>query len=274
MTEDPPFLVRAVYAVAGERQGADYYWDNRGRRGNRQPGRTYVAQLCRSGRAFIERDGKRHICPPGSAMLFSHGEASAYGNAEAGPYLCDWVAFGGTALDPIYQWLVRQHGPVAALPPGSEGRERFEDLLRRRASGGFRDAFHETALCSAFFLSLLSRLRQAQLEADPLSRAHDLFSERYALPITVDTVAAEVGLSREYLSRAYKRRYGEPPSRRLRRLRLEQADRLLATTTLPSRAIAQECGYGDPSAFVRAYRKARGHPPRLNFTSRKHIRQA
>jgi len=262
-----PFLIETVYAVPHEVQGPEYFWDNRRRKPKLYEGRSHVLQLCREGTAFIEVEGKRHLSTPDTAMIFRHGEDSAYGNALDAPYTNAWLAFSGEPMTGIYDFLRDQHGPVIPLPDGTESRERFNDLIGRRQASAFNSPFHESALCQTFFMRLLDQLREAVHRTDPIVRARDLLREQFSLPISVKTIADEAGLSREYFSRAFTERYHQSPSSYLKELRFAQADRLLTTTELPLEAIARDCGYTDTSAFVRAYRRAKGKSPRKQTSS-------
>jgi AraC-like DNA-binding protein len=79
--------------------------------------------------------------------------------------------------------------------------------------------------------------------------------------LTVDIVAAELGCSRAQLYRLFAAR-GQTVAGHLRELRLQHAAALLRTR--PAAAvglIAAHCGYGEPIAFDRAFRRRFGMTP-------------
>ena len=57
---------------------------------------------------------------------------------------------------------------------------------------------------------------------------------------TVDEIADAVGIEPERLARGFRRAYGEPLSEYLRRIRVNAAARLLATTDEPISQVAGE----------------------------------
>jgi transcriptional regulator GlxA family with amidase domain len=70
-------------------------------------------------------------------------------------------------------------------------------------------------------------------------------------------LAANAGVSVRHLTRLFRDQLGEPPGRLVRRVRLEVAARMLASTVLPLPQIARACGFSSAEtlrqAFVASY---------------------
>jgi transcriptional regulator GlxA family with amidase domain len=70
-------------------------------------------------------------------------------------------------------------------------------------------------------------------------------------------LAANAGVSVRHLTRLFREQLGEPPGRLVRRVRLEVAARMLASTVLPLPQIARACGFSSVEtlrqAFVASY---------------------
>ncbi len=75
-------------------------------------------------------------------------------------------------------------------------------------------------------------------------------------------IAARVGLSRSHFSRLVTAASGEPPAALRRRILLERAAYLLATTDSTILDVAVESGYSSHEAFTRAFSAAHGLTPR------------
>ena len=97
--------------------------------------------------------------------------------------------------------------------------------------------------------------------ARPLARARAFIEANYRAPITLAAVAGHAGLSESRLSTLYKARFGLTPGRQIARLRLGEAASLLAGTALPITQVALRVGYGDQSAFSRAFQRETGETP-------------
>jgi transcriptional regulator GlxA family with amidase domain len=71
-------------------------------------------------------------------------------------------------------------------------------------------------------------------------------------------LAADAGVSVRHLTRLFREQLGEPPGRLVRRVRIELAARMLASTALPLPQVARACGFSSAEtlrqAFVASYR--------------------
>lgn len=74
-------------------------------------------------------------------------------------------------------------------------------------------------------------------------------------------LAARVGVSRSVLAARTTALLGEPLGRYVRRVRIERAAALLASTDLPVKTIAARVGYDSEPAFARAFARMRGTTP-------------
>ena len=97
---------------------------------------------------------------------------------------------------------------------------------------------------------------------DPtMARVLGLLHDRPAEPWTLETLAAEVHLSRSTLARRFSEAVGEPPLAYLTRWRMQLAAHRLRATTHPVESVAHSVGYRSAYAFNRAFARHRGQPP-------------
>ena len=138
--------------------------------------------------------------------------------------------------------------------------------LRRAVLSGAPDLYAETA---AGFLAAhllwthagFAAPEPARRDDGRMRRADAYLREHLGEAHSLDRLAHEAGLSRFHFLRMFKQAYGETPFRRLTRLRIEQARRLLGGTDEQVSRIAFRCGYDDPAHFASAFRRAVGVPP-------------
>jgi len=93
-------------------------------------------------------------------------------------------------------------------------------------------------------------------------RAATFIAEHATEPLTLDTVAAEAGLSSFHFLRLFRRQLGVTPHQYLVRARLRRAAALLVDTELPVTDVAYAAGFADLSNFVRTFHRAAGVSPR------------
>jgi transcriptional regulator GlxA family with amidase domain len=99
--------------------------------------------------------------------------------------------------------------------------------------------------------------------ADQLIHRVQSFMEAHlAAGVSVGELAAQASVSTRTLDRRFKAATGLTPRAYLQRIRIDAAKRLLETTTDPVDQLSARVGYGDPTAFRRAFTQATGLGPR------------
>lgn len=100
-----------------------------------------------------------------------------------------------------------------------------------------------------------------------VGRALALIHARPAHAWTLETLAAESGLSRSALAQRFATLVGCPAMQYLARWRIQVAARLLADGTAKVGAVGREVGYASEAAFSRSFKKLAGVSP-ANWRSR------
>ncbi len=89
----------------------------------------------------------------------------------------------------------------------------------------------------------------------------DWIRARLDQQLTVETLAAESGMSPRNFSRAFTREMGMSPAKAVERLRLEVARERVENSPEPIEKIAAHLGFHDPERMRRAFLRAFGQPP-------------
>jgi transcriptional regulator GlxA family with amidase domain len=101
-------------------------------------------------------------------------------------------------------------------------------------------------------------------------RVQEWIEARHSEPIGAQAMAAAGHMSVRNLNRRFRAATGMAPLNYLRIVRLETAKRLLELGQAPIKQVAQQAGYGDVRAFIRAFGAWAGVPPnqyRMRFRS-------
>ena len=80
-------------------------------------------------------------------------------------------------------------------------------------------------------------------------------------PLSLDEIAALVGVSRRQIERLFKRYVGQVPTKYYLDMRLRRARELLLQTAMSVMEIAVACGFQSPPHFSKCYRSLFGHTP-------------
>lgn len=221
-----------------------------------RPAITLVLEGC-----FRERFGRvAHECRP-LDLLFKPSGAEhddQYGTRGARSLLIELEPEAERRLAPFVRFdalRARARGGLA----GAQGL-RLLDTLRARDHAA-------VALVEEMTLelvdSLADRLDYATTGAPPawLRAVRDAVHDRWREPVTLTDLAEEAGVHPVYLARAFRRQYGRPVGRYLRRLRVEHAADGLSRTDLCASAVALESGFCDQSHLNRVFRRETGWAP-------------
>lgn len=96
-----------------------------------------------------------------------------------------------------------------------------------------------------------------EVVADALRYIRDHGSE----PINVGSVVDYLAVSRRRLEQRFRSVLGRTPADEIRRVRIERACKLLATTDVSLSAIAMECGFSDAPRLTKVFRRETGTTP-------------
>jgi AraC family transcriptional regulator len=94
-----------------------------------------------------------------------------------------------------------------------------------------------------------------------LGRANDLIHDHVGRPLTLSSIAREVGVHPAHLARTFRAHYGRTIGDYVRRLRVERAARELAGGGASIAEIAVRAGFFDQSHFSRVFRDGTGLTP-------------
>lgn len=111
------------------------------------------------------------------------------------------------------------------------------------------------------------RLRSMAVANGPvqrIARAIAVLRSRYAEALTMNDLAAEVGMSVSGLHHHFKAVTSMSPLQYQKQVRLQEARRRMLTLDVDAASVGFQVGYESPSQFSREYRRLFGAPPRLD----------
>lgn len=100
-----------------------------------------------------------------------------------------------------------------------------------------------------------------------VARVIELLRSRYAESLPIETLAAAAHMSPSTLHQRFKAVTALSPLQFQKRLRLQEARRLMLSGGLDAAAAAHRVGYESPSHFSREYRQLFGAPPRRDVSA-------
>jgi AraC family transcriptional regulator len=207
-----------------------------------------------TGAAFLHR---------GALLLGNSGACFECGHAHGTGDVCLSLHFPPGALDAAAR---NPRFARAAIPAGPEAQRLIAAF---HALGSERDPLRAdeiAARIAARGVALASGDGRAQTGAKPgderrIARALRLIDARAEDALDLDALAREAAMSKFHFLRVFARLTGTTPYRYVRDVRLGRAAERLTREATPVARVAFECGFGDLSTFVGAFRRRYGAPP-------------
>ena len=188
----------------------------------------------------------------GDIFISRPGDVTSYIASHGDPFSYIWVSFD---CAPSFDRLLDRD--VFQAP---WSREIFDRILACSNS-----AAPEWTVCSClydFFAQLTQRMpASAAPRDDYVSRAVNFIQTNYADHIQVAEIAADLGLSRNYFCRIFKKQTTLSPQAYLVSCRLDAAAKLLVEQGLSQKEAALRVGYPDVCTFSRMFKRKYGVAP-------------
>jgi AraC-like DNA-binding protein len=219
----------------------------------------FAVGVCTDGREVITCRGTQHYAGPGSVVIIEPGAVHTGGAA----------APGGFAYRVLYpQWYLVSDTGFAHFPelvvddPGLAG-----EIHRMHAAlSTWRDPLEAESRLSWVLAKLVARHAVASRPPEPVpgdrvARATmDFLADNLLDPPALHQIAAELGMSRFQVVRAFRETVGMPPYAWLAQYRVGRARDLLAAGHRPAQAAALT-GFADQAHLTRWFRRVVGVTP-------------
>lgn len=218
---------------------------------------------------FIEGDieyvveNQRYRLHPGDLLFIKPGEHHFFTATSDKPYERLVVNFPESLAAGTVGEMLAQKGRHYAV-----GDTELAELFRRmdrHAADYSGDAL--LILMRSCLDELLVKFAFLEAEECPSQRINEQVSAiaRYIntnlhLPLAVDDICQNFGISRSYLFKSFAESFHESPKQYIVNKKIMHAKQLLAAGEKPT-VVCEKCGFSDYSTFYRAYQRIVGAPP-------------
>lgn len=97
----------------------------------------------------------------------------------------------------------------------------------------------------------------------PVQKTITYVAAELTADLSLKSLAEQMNINASYLSSLFRKEMGMPLTEYVNRCRIIHAQRLLLTTSLPTKSIALQCGISDMCYFSRIFKRLTGMTPRL-----------
>ncbi|MBQ9967864.1 MAG: helix-turn-helix domain-containing protein [Oscillospiraceae bacterium] len=221
-------------------------WDCTPKWSKTQPVHMTLYYIKRGSFTLVRQNGTYDV-HAGQCFFVPLKDRSTYTTGTPGEtYDFCWVGFSGT--------LSHRFADISAPMDVPE-----DQLLHLKELQSFEP--HTAYDLAADLLCLRSVILDGEeTRCDYIQHILDYIQSAYMHPITVESLAAQVGLDRSYLSRLFKQKTGQTLQAYLQLVRIYQAKTLLIQGCSVKEATYQ-CGFGDVKNFHKVFLRHEGLTP-------------
>ncbi|MBQ2823266.1 MAG: AraC family transcriptional regulator [Oscillospiraceae bacterium] len=223
---------------------------------------------------FYTRKGSGRLFYLGQEYCLSRGDIIILNKDIPYEYIPDdehwhtsWITFSGAFAAETLSAFRLDGGKVIHY----ENPEPVNDMFRKMM-GILKQQEHDWIYTSSALLySLLTELsvHSADMSGEQgitddegyLGRAFEFINENFRRDITLEEVASAAGVTPEYFCRIFRRRMNMRPFEYVAKMRVQEAKKLLETTSVPVSEIGCAVGYHDKSYFGSVFKKYEGISP-------------
>lgn len=226
----------------------------------------YLIHYIVSGYGFYTFGSETVRLGAGDAFVIYPDTGVTYRADENEPWEYYWVGFSGSdAPSLLAATQFTRSLPVIRKDQTSCGDLLKEHILRIYNARG-NNYSSAARMAGELYLTLSVLMDSAAKGRQPddysyVQRAIDHMAMNYSYPISIDSVADHVGISRSQLFREFKRYTGTSPKEYLTGLRIRKSAQLLKSTSLTVTEVANSVGYDNSLYFSKVFSKEMGEPP-------------
>lgn len=220
----------------------------------------YLIHFVASGQGLYYTPDATYPVGPGQGFIIFPGQLTTYRADKAHPWTYAWVGYAGIGAEVLTRQVgLTRESPVFTCPAP----QALWEILRRMREEVSQMRLGDLAALGNLY-QFLAIVGQSLPQADPnlhqeyCRKAQWFMEGNYHRAITIEDVAAFVGLSRSQLFRVFQRVVGQSPKAYLSALRMRRARLLLRDTSLTADAIAASVGLSSPARLGVLFRQTYG----------------
>ncbi|WP_143317851.1 AraC family transcriptional regulator [Clostridium sp. HBUAS56017] len=239
---------------------------------------NYLIHYVLSGQGYYYVGSKKYTIKKNQGFLICPNVITFYQADEKDPWQYLWIAIDGNKVNLYLKSAgLDRDNLIFNYDKDDSLKEYIIEILKHHTQSS-SNAFKIQGLLNLFFSKLtennkdINPLRKERNTNEYINKAIIFIQNNYHNPIKVSDIAKFLCLNRSYLTSIFQNNLNMSPQKFLMEFRIIKAAELLYNTDLPISNIAFSCGYSDPLAFSKAFKKIKGVSPRkYRATKQEHI---
>ena len=229
--------------------------------------RYYTIHFVLSGQGYFYMNNRKYTLKAGQCFFIPPVTSSLYKAEPSDPWTYIWICFNGENAPILCEHChLTEETPVQQLNSVLPYQETILEMMAHPQLTPSSEAYIQSGLYR--IIAMLEEEFHASyttMESNEnfyITQAVDYIKKSPLQNITVTDVADYLHISRSHLYGLFKKHLGTTPQAFLTSAKIINARELLTITDIPVSSVAFSCGYQNPFAFSRAFKKETGMTPR------------
>lgn len=224
---------------------------------------SYLLIWVKNGCGSVTIDKEIYTAQKGDIIFLDCHQAYSHCSSASDPWELVWVHWNGKSLPLLYEVFQQRNPSVVVTGVSNLFVPLFErlDKIARDKSPDYE--FYESECLIQLMTLLLTARSSEQMHfsqdaSQKWEQIHEYLEEHFAEKVTLEELSQKFNISKYYMLRGFKRKYGVTIVQFINRCRMNYAKNLLRFTNKQVEEIAAECGVHDSSYFNRVFRTLEG----------------
>lgn len=221
---------------------------------------SFLFAVVLDGKGSLNYAGETRRLVAGDCFFIDCRNQHSYQSDSEEPWELLWVHFNGCTTEEYYKLFTAQQQPVFHPVSTVKFVSQIQELMSLN-----NETYADTEVLTS---GLLANLLTMLLTVNSISETSDTalqsklktvlahIDANFTSDIRLDELARRFDISKYYLTREFKRAYGETIFQHIISLRINYAKRLLRFTDKSVEEISSLCGFNDQSYFSKQFKKA------------------
>lgn len=229
---------------------------------------TYLLHYVLEGQGYYYVNDNKYTVSKNQGFLIEPNVVTFYQADKDNPWTYLWIGIDG---DKAKLYLnsagLNEKHLIFTYEKDDSLKEYVLEMLKHHTMSD-SDAFKIEGLLYLFFSKLcedrkeIPSMNKAENTNNYINKAIEFIQNNYHNSIKVTDIANYICLNRSYLTSIFQNNLNMSPQKFLMKFRITKAAELLYNTNLSITNIAYSCGYSDPLAFSKAFKKIKGISPK------------
>jgi len=229
---------------------------------------NYLLHYVLDGKGYYYVDDKKYTVNKNEGFLISPNVVTFYQADKENPWTYLWIGIDGNKVETYLKSVGLNKNNLIFKSNEDDELKRYVMQMLNHHKSTATDAFMIEGLLYFFFSKLAKDNKSLLLNNETpsynthINKAIEFIQNNYHSQIKITDIADYVCLNRSYLTSIFQKHLDMSPQKFLMEFRITKASELLYSSDLPIGNIAYSCGYNDPLAFSKAFKKIKGVSPK------------